>query len=173
MTTEIKSKGIPRLKWPRSLDGKPEIAELEKVFAEGCRPLWKEGTFRVAHPKIGKAFKDLMPFLLARKQLDRGLETISSLLASEKKGQDALLKKQNGTPAYRVSRLLVIGDSGSERFNRQCEKLLVEHSDRVLGICLDKSSSEIMGSLFGEDALAKVLLVSHKDAVAQALLALL
>lgn len=172
MIPESKAKGVPRLKWPRSLEGKAPIAELDKVFAENCRPLWKEGSFRVAHPKIGPTFKQLMPQLLGRKQVDRGFEKIASLLASEKKGLEALQKKQNNGPAYRVSRLLVIGNSGSERFNRHCEKLLIEHSDRVLGLCLDQASTELMEKLYGEDALTKVLLISHKDAVAQALLAL-
>lgn len=170
--TLAKAKGIPRLKWPRSLDGKAQVVELEKIFAQNCRPLWKEGTFRVAHPKIAQAFKEVMPQLLGRKQVDRGFENISGLLACEKKGLEALQKKQNNSPAYRVSRLLVIGNSGSERFNRHCEKLLIEHSDRVLGLCLDQESSELMEKLYGEDSLAKVLLISHKDAVAQALLAL-
>jgi len=164
---------VPALKWPRSLEGHPRLGELEAKLEAAREPLWERGEIEVARIGATPALRDLIASLQGRNQIERGLENIAAILASEKKGQGALHAKQGTSPAFRVSRILLINDQGSERFYRDCERLLRDHAERVLGLRLDESGAALFGEVFGEAATVKAVLVSHKEAVAQTLLALL
>ena len=71
-----------------------------------------------------------------------------------------------------MSRLLILSDDGAERFYRHVESLLRRHGPRLLAIRLDSSAEELGSAVFRPGALARLLLVTHKDAVAKALLSL-
>lgn len=141
-------------------------------LASSARTLWTGGDVTVAHVSATPTLSQLLATLQGRGQVERGLENIAKILASEQHGQQALNAKQGTDPAFRISRILLMADSGSERFNRDCEKLLRQHAERLLGLRLDDSGTEVFENLFGTEATAKAILISHKDAVAQTLLAL-
>lgn len=166
------TKSQPELKWPRSLEGDPRLAEIDALVKAHRKPLWPQGDVPVARVCATESLRKLLGTLHGRGQVERGLENITKILETEKIGQEALRAKQGTEPAYRVSRLLIIGNTGSERFNRDCERLLRQHSERVLGLALAEDSEPLFEGLFGVDATAKALLISHKEAVVETLLAL-
>lgn len=163
----------PRLKWPRTLESDPRLPALEALLESRQSALWAQGEIKVTEVTATPALQELIPSLQGRGQIERGLENITKILASEKYGQEALRSKEGTLPAYRVSRILLMANTGSERFNRDCEKLLKDHAERVLGLKLDESGSALMENLYGAETQAKALLISHRDAVAQTLMALL
>jgi len=161
------------LKWPRSLEDDPRLPELEALMQRERVRLWDQGTIEVAGLVANPELEKILMTLQGRQQLERGLERISEILANEKKGLVALQQKQGSAPAQRISRLLIVAGGGSERFMRGCERLLIEHGERLLGVCVDMSEAQTIERLYGPDSLAKVLLISHRDAVAETLWALL
>lgn len=161
----------PKLKWPRAIEADPSLEQLETLFNKNQAILWNEGSVKVAKVALTPEFEKALMSMNGLKQLERGLENIEGILSSEKKGIDAQVTKQGMAPANRMSRLLVIANGGSERFYRGCERLLIDHSDRLLGVRVDVSSA--IERLYGPDALAKALLISHRDAVTRALWALI
>jgi hypothetical protein len=173
MMAMIPPSELPPLKWPRSMETDPRLDALATLLSKDCFPLWERGSLAVPHLPVTEELEKTLLTLQGRRQLERGLEQITSMLAAEKKGLDALNAKQGSSGAGRISRLLLIADGGSERFYRDCEKLFFEHSDRLAGLRLVTSKSPLIEKLYGTDAMAKVLLISHRDAVAAALWALL
>jgi hypothetical protein len=151
----------------------PRISQIETLVQSNRHPLWNAGSFEVATVPITARLEETLESLQHLRQLERGLEGIGDILAGEKKGLDAQLQKSGSSPANRISRLLLIGDDGSERFNRGCERILKDHADRVLGLRFNTSQSTLMSKLYGEGALAKVLLIKHREAVSRVLWSLL
>ena len=72
----------------------------------------------------------------------------------------------------RVSRLILLADDGAERMYRRVESLARQHGGRLLVIRLEADSERIGAMLSGDGSGAKVLMLDHKDAVADALFAL-
>ena len=171
----------PKCKWPRAIEDDPRKSALEALLQSDCRPLWQNGKLRVSHVGIRSSFKAMLLTLNGRQQVDRGLEQISAILKNEAKGLEAARQMQKGAKSFRISRLLLMADDGSERFYRNCERLLMEHSDRLIGLRIeagaqsagDAAGPRLIDKLYGSDATAKALLLSHRDAVSQALWALL
>lgn len=161
-------------KWPKPIELDPRRQQLEALLAQDQRVLWDGGELRVAHLSLNPELEKTLIFLHQIHQLERGLENIERVLTKEKKGLSMLHERQGGPPAPRISRLLIIADGGSERFYRNCERVLKEHKERLLGVRLSLAASPLlMEELFGQDALAKLLLISHRDAVTRALWSLL
>lgn len=167
------TKSQSELKWPRSLESDPRLAEIEALVKAHREPLWPQGDVPVARICGTDSLRKLLGTLHGRGQVERGLENVTKILETEKIGQEALRVKQGAEPAYRVSRILLIGNTGSERFNRDCERLLRNHGERLLGLALAEDSEPVFEDLFGIDATAKVVLISHKQAVVETLLALI
>ncbi len=159
--------------WPRAIANDPRVKRLASVLRRDQRMLWTHGTLPVAHLKINPMLEKTLVHQHRMKLLERGLERIEEVLAGERKGLNALNKKMNKEPVQRISRLLVIVDGGSDRFNRGCETLLKEYSDRLLGIRLNLPDTTLIEKLYGPEALTKAVLISHKDAVTDFLWALI
>lgn len=161
------------LKLPRKIEADPRKAELEALLASDLRPLWEGGNFQIPTIPLSPAFESALIKALHFKQLEMGLEQIERTLGSEKKGLDALQKKQGTPAAHRVSRLLIIANDGAERFNRACESLLRLHGDRLLCLHVDVPCAELSQKLFGAQKQVKAILVSDRDAVTTLLFSLL
>jgi len=81
--------------------------------------------------------------------------------------------RQTGvTRGARISRLILIANDGAPGFYSSLEKLHRVHGDRLLVITLDVDARTLGESLYGHGAVARALLVEHKDAVAAILLGL-
>jgi hypothetical protein len=150
------------LRLPRQIEGDPRAARVRDALSASARPLWARGTLAVATAPLDAALAAALG----------GLEAIAQQLDAEAKGMADADRASGAARGARVSRLLLVSDDGAERFYRHVETLLRRHADRVLGVRLEAGAAELGALLFGPSALARVVLVEHKDAVAAVLLAL-
>jgi len=97
---------------------------------------------------------------------EQPVDLIFLLLAPESAGADHL------KALARVSRLLLIGNDGSERFYRQVERLVCTHPTRLLPVWLDAASDELAGVLSRPGGVVRGLSIEHKDSVTRLLFAL-
>ena len=171
MTTE-NSETAYVLKMPRIIESDPLCDSIEQLLAKNQRPLWRRGTLSVPHLPLSPSLVKALHNAKNIHQIERGLEGIEKILANESKGLDALRKKQGTPNANRISRLLIVSSDGSERFYRQCESILAQHSDRVLGIWIGASAENFTKDMFGAEKISKALLVSDRDSVADVLYSL-
>lgn len=102
-----------------------------------------------------------------------GFDEIVEKLAAEKKGIDELSQKTKSLPNERISRLLLFSNDGAARLYRHIEQILHEHQLRILGCLVDVDSRKLGEAITGRNASIKVMLVEHKDAVADVLRSLI
>ena len=169
----IKNLTLHALKLTRAIEADPRHKAVETLLKKDCKPLWEKSTLKVAHILPFPSLESSLKALINRKQLERGLEHISLFLDREQKGLAATQSKKGTQPSLRVSRLFIVASDGSERFYRDCEKILLRHSDRVLLIRIGLTSNDLAQALLGAtDKSLKALLISDRDAVTQILLSL-
>jgi hypothetical protein len=167
------SKPMPVLKLPREVETDPRNAAVVRALALDMRPLWEKGTFTVPHVSFQPALEKALAVANRDRHLERGFEKIETILKGEQKGLAELREKQGTPPANRVSRLLIIPDECPERFYRNCETILFNHSDRLLGLRVKVPFNVFAENIFGKEALVKVLLVTDRKAAANVLFAIL
>lgn len=163
---------MTELKLPRQVESDPRRQAIEDLLAKDRRALWDGGKTLVSHIDFTPALEQALERALNERQIERGLENIEKVLYAQKKGIDALRDRDGSAPASRVSRLLVIPDGSPERFYRNCESVLYNHADRVLGLRVNVPFERFGQKLFGKDALIKVLLVSERESVSNVLFSL-
>lgn len=150
---------------PRQVESDPRVGDVRRVLAARAAALWSGGVLPVARlaltPALGAALVRARELGYVR----RGLEAVADALDAQRAG---LLPGQD----VRVSRLLVCADDGAERFYRGVERELRDHAPRVLGCVLDADGAALGRLMYGAGATAKLVLVEHKDAVSDVLLAL-
>jgi len=160
----------PRL--PRSLEDGPEAAPLRAGLQARAEPLWAGGEGTATPAGFAGELRAAVVAAFEAGRGVRGLESAARALAGEARGQ-ALADRRSGAPrGGRVSRLLLLSDDGAERFLRGVDSLLREHEPRVLALRLDTDAAGLGAALFGEGAIARALLIVHKEAVAAVLRAL-
>ncbi len=161
------------LKLPRAVEADPRQKAIQDLLKKDRKPLWEKSTLTLSHVPLTPSFEMYLKTLIQKKQLETGLERIDKLLVSEQRGLVALQRKQGTPPSQRVSRLFIVSNDGSERFYRACEKILLQHRDRVLLLCVNESSDRLTQSLTSEkNKILKALLVSDRDAVTSVLFSL-
>lgn len=160
------------LRLPKAVEADPRAARILARLAEDLRPLWPDGTLRVATVPLDAALADALRSARTANRIRRGLERIATALDAEAHGLARVDRESGVARGARLSRLLCVTNDGAERFYRHVETLLTRHADRVQGLRLDASAAELGALLFGPAALARVVLLEHKDAVAAALLAI-
>lgn len=172
-TQTSKPRTLPILKLPRQVEADPRHEALKQLLAKDLRPLWEKSPFQVAHisftPKLEEALLKALNF----KQIEPGLEHINQILGNEKNGLSAQQKKDGAAPSFRLSRLLIIANDGSERFYRSCESTLMNHGDRVLILAVGVPSSRLSQNLYGPEKAIKALMVSEREAVSNVLFSLI
>lgn len=105
------------------------------------------------------------------KRLVRGLESADQVLAGQARGLAQVDRRTGVERGGRVSRLLIVADDGSDRFYRSVATLLARHAPRVLALRLATDEATLGSACFGAGQVARALLLDHKDAVSQALVA--
>ena len=169
----LKPHSLPTLKLPRKIEADPRHQAVEQFLLNNRQPLWEKGTLLVPHLAFSPSLETALIRALDFNHLERGLEHIEETLEREKKGLVALREKQGTSPVNRVSRLLIIANDGTERFYRACETTLLHHSDRLLCLHVDASSTRLAENIFGTDKVLKALLVSDRDVVTHVLFSLI
>ncbi len=149
---------------PRRVEGDPRIADVRRALAAAA-PLWGRGDLGVARLVRTPALDAALVRARDAGHLRRGLEAAAVALDAQRRG---LLAGHD----VRVSRLLLCADDGAERFYRTVERALRAHAPRVLGGVLDADAAALGRLLCAADATVRCVLVEHKDAVADVLLAL-
>ena len=164
------------LRLPTQVEADPRGEALRAGLLANRRLLWSSGSTRVPVAQLTPELARSLRSAFSAGRLTRGLERASDALAAEAKGLrlvDERAAKQGGpTRGERVSRLLLLSNDGAERFYRHVESLLRRTGPRALALQLDVSASELGAAALGGDASVRLLLVSHREAVANTLLSL-
>ena len=168
----IKSEQFQILKLPRAVESDPRCAAIQGLLSKEVRPIWEKSQLLITQIPLQPNFEKALLRAAAFKHLEPGLEQIEKILRREKKGIQAVQEKQGTAPANRLSRILVFANDGSERFYRDCERLLQHHGERVLGLLVDVPSVRLGMELFGADKQIKAVLVTDRDAVTDVLFSL-
>ena len=160
------------LRLPRKLNDEPAAAHLAGELVARAHPLWEGGDVPAVQVEVGEPLADALRSALACGRILRGFEGAERALAANEMGLRHADRKTGVERGARVSRLLVLTDDGAERFYRNVESLLRKHAPRVLALRLQADENTLGGLLFGPEQRARLLLVEHKDAVTEVLLAL-
>lgn len=163
---------MKNLRLPRQLEDEPGAERLVSELEARAEPLWPGGELRALRTALTPNLEAALRSAYSAGRIVRGLEQAERTLASEAQGQSRVDRKTGVERGGRVSRLLVLADDGSVRFYREVESLLLRHAPRVLAVRLTVDEASLGRLFFGPDKVAKLLLVSHKDAVSAVLLAL-
>ena len=157
-------------KLPRQLVSDPKAEGLLDQLFSRTRKLKPESRISLPVLELTDALKKALLSARRTGRAVRGYENASDLLNLESVGINKL-KKQDGQ-GERISRLVLMSNDGVDNFYNKAEKLIIQHSPRVLG-CVVESDSYTLGSLlFGEGKIAKLILIDHKDAVSGILLSI-
>lgn len=161
------------LKLPKCLEPESRIAEISSALDLDKRPLWGNGSIAVSHIAFNDALGRSLAFVRRCGKLRGGFENIETLLQREEAGLVALNKRGITSQSGRVSRLILMSNDGSDRFNRACEALLIRHKDRLLGLRMDVNSSVLGAKFFGSNAAVKIIMVEKRECVSKVLLSLI
>ena len=159
------------LRLPRQVEDEPIAERLASQLAAHARPLWVGSKLRVAQAGVAP-LEGVLRNAFTAGYIVRGLEGAERALAAEERGLSRVDRKTGVERGRRVSRLIVLADDAAERFYRNVEALLHRHAPRVLALRLSADEHVLGQLLFGPDQVARLVLVEHKDAVSEVLLAL-
>lgn len=160
------------LRLPKTIEADPRVAKLLENMAVRGRPLWSGGMIKVPRAQLDDGLRRVLQTILSAGRIVRSLEKAELKLASEAHGQQ-IVDRRSGVPrGTRISRLLILTSDGAERFYRRVESLLKRHEQRVLAIRIDTDAETLGNTLFGPGHAARLILIEHKLAVGDVLLAL-
>lgn len=160
------------MRLPKQLEGDPRApALLERLSSHG-RLLWPGGTISVADVALDDALARVLADANEQGRVLRGLERATTALDAQERGLDRADRNAGVVRGERISRLLLLADDGADRFYRHVEALLRRHAARVLAVRVDADAAALGARVFGPGALAKLVLLDHKEAVAAALRAI-
>ncbi len=157
---------------PRLVESDPRSEEIMAILAGNFKKLWEKSRANAAFLPYSERFIRTLQFEHKRGRIVRSFELIERNLQIQAHGLNMVDEKTESKRGTRISRLLIISNDAAERFLRKVEGLLVEHGDRVLGLVIDADSEKIGHLFFGEGKTAKIMLLEHKESVANALFAL-
>jgi hypothetical protein len=160
------------LRLPKRVEDAPGAAHLASELTARAQLLWPGGQQHVPQIELSPALETALKSAFSAGRIVRGLEAADRALVAEERGLRLVDQKTGVERGRRVSRLLVVTDDGAERFYRNVESLLRRYAPRVLGLRVSANEHVLGELLFGPDQVARLLLVEHKDAVSEVLLAL-
>lgn len=152
------------------MDGDPRADGLLKGLAANAVALWQGGVFEAASVTLGSELKIALQRANQTGFLVRGLESAERRLGEEEQGLRLL--RGEADAGVRISRLVLVTNDGSERFYRNVESLLRRHGLRIAAIRLDVDEHDLGELLFGPERVTRLVMVDHKSAVAEVLVAI-
>ncbi len=129
--------------------------------------LWKEGGIEVPRFPLTAGLKGVLYQSLRAGRIVRGLEGAERRLSLEHRGL-----RPTGSRPVPVSRLILMSDDGSQRFYRRVAGLLGRYSPRVFALLLEADAYTLGSHLYGRGRLARLVMLTHKEAVSAAFLAM-
>jgi hypothetical protein len=158
---------IHHCKFPRAVEDGPCAQAAHDMFHAA-----QTGTGHgLPEIKLDTAVTTVLQRALRTARLKRGFETTLEILANEHRGLAKLQKKTGQSQKARVSRLILASSDASERLLREIALALERNTPRVLALGLLADSATLGSLLYGPDTHVKVLLLDHKEAVAEMLIA--
>lgn len=157
---------------PKLVETHPRYQNLVRLLSAETEKLWSGSDVKVAVVKFTDLVKDALIKAKEGDHLSRGVDGIVRNLGVEGRGLKLADKKIGEKRVQRISRLLVMSNDGAERFYRKIEAILRQHGERVLAIRINTDSANLGESIFGPEKAVKLLLIDHKESVADVLLAL-
>lgn len=162
----------PGLRLPKSIESDPRAQKILYLLTSQTRQLWRESE---RWAPVCSVSPDLATALIRGHRAGRvvrSLENAERVLASEERGL-RMADDQSGTSrGVRISRLLLLANDGAERFYRRIDSLSTRYGPRVLTIRLEIDERGLGELLYGAPHVARLLMVEHKEAVAEILLSL-
>ena len=168
MSAEAQQPALPRL--PREVEESGRGDAVRRALAAHALRLGPAGP-RPLLP-LAPALVDALRRARVRGRLAPGLEPAEDSLEQERAGLAAVDARTGRPRARRISRLALVSRDAADRLQRRLARLAERHADRLLLLVLDAEGRAIGRALFGREKETKLLLVSHKQAVAEVLLAL-
>jgi hypothetical protein len=169
VTTGNREEGV---RLPKRVEADVRSAAVAAALAERMQPLWSGGDLRTPVVDLGNPLARALKSARSAGRVIRGLEGAERKLAAESRGLARVDRRTSVARGQRVSRLVLVAGDCAERMYRRVETLLRRNRGRVLVLKLQSGEHEIGSLLFGAESTAKLLMLDHKDAVADALLAL-
>jgi len=159
------------LRLPKVVESDPRGADLLQSLIKHCQPVRAGSEIAVLSARL-EGLKEVLQSAHRAGRVVRGLEAAAGVLAAEERGLRMVDETSGVKRGGRVSRLLLLADDGSDGFYRQIENLLRRHRPRALAIRLDVDAGGLGSPLFGPESESRLLMIQHKDAVAEILFCL-
>jgi len=160
------------IKLPRLVESDPRSPEISEIITTNLKKLWQKARTKAVFLPFSEKLIKVLQMEHKRGRIVRGFEGIERKLEMQAHGLNLADEKSSSQRGARVSRLLIISNDGTERFLRKVENLLLDHEDRVLGLIIDIDSEKLGKMFFGEGKTAKIMMLEHKESVANALFSL-
>ena len=154
------------------MDGDPRAPAVLARLASASERLWPGGSLAVLDATLDDALCTVLQRAVDDGRITRGLESATKALDAEARGLDRADANAGTTRGARISRLILLANDGAERFYRHVETLLARHATRAVAVRLDVDAATLGARVFGDGAIAKLVMLDHKMAVAAALFAI-
>lgn len=156
------------MKLPKQLEEDSVESAVRAILEKERTPLYNDSEVSIPVLSLTKALRTSLFFAKSTGELTIGYEAIEKLLANELHGMQNRVNQSD-----RVSRLLIVTNDGSPRFNREVEFLKKRQGERLL-ICRLDVGCVLMGDILGlKDQVVKAILLNRKSSVVNALKSLL
>lgn len=164
--------GMLALRLPKLVEADPRGSRLLQYLSAHARPLWRSGEMKIPVVMMSAALAEALRGIYAGGRVIRSLEDAEQALAVEERGLRMADRRAGAPRGVRVSRLILLANDGAERFYRNVETLLGRHGPRILAVRLEIDAGGLGGLLFGPGHMARLVMLTHKQAVSSALLAM-
>jgi len=161
---------MENIRLPKLVESDPRGAALLESLVKAAKPIRADSAIFVSSARFA-GLEGALQSAHSAGRVVRGLETADRTLAAEERGLRLVDESSGVKRGARVSRLLLLADDGSDGFYKQVEKVLTQHGPRVLAIRLDVDAAGLGAPLFGPDKTTRLLMIQHKEAVAEVLFA--
>jgi hypothetical protein len=174
MSTSSRKAGwsLDALRLPKAIEADARSSALPAALRQSVRKLWGSSSIEVPSAPWRESVASALAMAQREGHLVQGLEQAETKLAQQAHGMALADARRGAERGARVSRLLLIGNDGSERFYRQVERLVAMHAARLLPVWLDASSKELASVLSRPGGVVRALLIEHKDSVTRLLFVL-
>jgi hypothetical protein len=164
--------GLVGLRLPKAIEADAAGAALHAALGERAQKLWPGGVLLAPTAAWSDALAQALTQAQRGGHLVRGLELAEKTLEREARGLSLADARSATERGARVSRLLLVGNDGTERFYRQVERLAQKQAPRLLTIRVD-ATSDVLASVVPHAAgVVRALMLEHKDDVVRVLWAL-
>jgi uncharacterized protein with ACT and thioredoxin-like domain len=168
----LPASALESVRLPKAIELDAAGPALHASLRERAQKLWNGGALLAPTAAWGDALVAALAQAQRSGHLVRGLELAEKTLEREARGLSLADARSANERGARVSRLLLVGSDGTERFYRQVERLAQKHAPRLLTIRVDASSDQLAAVVPQAAGVVRALMLEHKDDVVRVLWAL-